>query len=359
MPVEDFFESLLREVLERELSSRDEQDLVRLTSTEGWTRVISESSRTIGIALADSLVESSTLMLAERRGSEAHTSEEVRRLYGVGLDLCEMVLRIAAEMGEEYVDRHFGTEGVPATEWVLGHLQARACRVAEEALLLLKAGFGLGAFSRWRALHEIVVVGTFIAQHGDELAVRYFEHLAVDRLRALRLASEYAHRRKGDDLPDPAELQKLQVDIDALVARYGKAFLGDYGWAADALNTVDPQPQHRGFRRLEAAVKFDHLRTNYHAASSAVHAGPALVLDPPDAYHLGSTLLTGPSLMAIATPAHAVAVALLQSTGTLLTSKQSWAAPFVLATMSELTDRAGEALVESSAKAERYAGSDA
>jgi hypothetical protein len=55
----------------------------------------------------------------------------------------------------------------------------------------------------------------------------------------------------------------------------------------------------------------------------------------------------------VATPAHAVAISLLVSIGTLLTSTESWAAPFLLETISVLCDRAGELLVAAEAEVER------
>jgi hypothetical protein len=107
--------------------------------------------------------------------------------------------------------------------------------------------------------------------------------------------------------------------VDELVVMHGAEFLGNYGWAVKALSS---QPDG-GFRGIQAATDFTHLR-DYREASSAVYAVAVWVLEPPDAEHLGTTLLTGASPLVIATPAHAVALSLLVSTGTLLTSSDSW-----------------------------------
>lgn len=328
------------------VEGRDADEVMKLVEAGFVDEVIKGSVPEIGVVLADSLEELAPQMLAERRGPEAVMADDVRRTYGRGIDLTEAVLRIASEMGEEYVESHFADEeGVPVVLWVLGHLQARACRIAEEALVLAKAGYGLGAYSRWRALHEVVVIASFVARQGEDVATRYVEHLAVDRLRSLELAAERAERLGEAPLPE-AELEELRAEVDELVERYGRPFRSDYGWAAEALGAMEPRPAHRGFRAIEAAVQFDHLRSNYHDASSAIHAGAEIVLAPPDADHFGSTLLTGPSLAGLATPLHAVAISLVQCTGTLLTSAENWAAPFVLHTMLELSDRAGRLLAE-------------
>jgi len=42
-----------------------------------------------------------------------------------------------------------------------------------------------GAMARWRTLHEINVVITLIAEHGDELAERYLAHDIDESARAL------------------------------------------------------------------------------------------------------------------------------------------------------------------------------
>jgi hypothetical protein len=188
-------------------------------------------------------------------------------------------------------------------------------------------------------------VGAFIKQYGDEVALRYFEHLAVERWRLLKAGSESG--RITDE--EEAELVKAQSNVDQLHARFGATFAGDYGWAAEALKGSP----HAGFRAIEEAADFSHLRFNYRDASASIHAGPGLALEPPGSERRGSTLLAGPSGVGIVTPSHAVALSLTVSTGTLLTSTDSWAAPFVLSAMVNLAERAGEALVAAEQEMER------
>ncbi|WP_217430933.1 DUF5677 domain-containing protein [Sphingomonas bacterium] len=51
------------------------------------------------------------------------------------------------------------------------HLHARACQVVFEIITLMENGLADGAMARWRTLHEITVVATILAEHGEELAV--------------------------------------------------------------------------------------------------------------------------------------------------------------------------------------------
>src|SRR5208337_1220140 len=120
--------------------------------------------------------------------------------------------------------------------------------IAEEALTLLRAGYGPGASSRWRSLYEIAVVATFVSQHGDETAVRYVDHLWVQQWRLLKDADESGTL----DQAGQAALEEAKREVDRLVAVHGEGFAHEYGWAAKAL----PAAAHHGFRALVDATDF-------------------------------------------------------------------------------------------------------
>jgi hypothetical protein len=346
MSIESTFEGIMMSVFERAFEGRSEDEIRRVIESDGFRERMVESVREIGGKIADTCEEGTPRMIAERRGHQAIIAEEIRRAYGPGLDRCEGVLRAAEEMGEEHVDLHFRPEGIPATQWVLGHLHARACRIGEEALLLLQHGFGLGAFTRWRALHEVVVVGRFVSQHGDEVALRYAAHVDVNRWRLYKEAEDAGRLRERDR----GDYTEAQARANELAAQYGETFLSDYGWATEALGGSE----HGGFRGIEAAVDLSGMRVDYREASGGVHAMAAWVFEPPDAEHFGTTMVTGASPIAIAAPASAVAVALLTATETLLYSKDAWSAPFVVAAIALLCQRAAEALAEGEQLVERW-----
>jgi hypothetical protein len=347
MGIEDDFRAVIENAVMRAAEQAGEDEIMRILESGKLGEAIAASAPEVGSSIADGLAERTPGLIIERRANEAGIAEMIRQAYGPGLDLCESVLRSAHEIGEEYVDLSApeGEDGVPILRWVLGHLHARSCRIAEEALVLLRAGYGLGAYSRWRALHEVVVVGEFIKQSGEDAAARYYDHMAINRWQLLKAASESGRL----DEHERGALSQAQERKDKLVGVYGEEFTSDYGWAVKALVG---QP-YGGFRGIQAATDFTHLRVDYREASSAVHAVAVWVLEPPDAEHLGTTLVTGASPLVIATPAHAVALSLLVSTGTLLTSTDSWAAPFLLSAISTLSDRAGDLLVAAEADVER------
>jgi uncharacterized protein DUF5677 len=348
MSMNEWISSTLEKALQDAFDGRSDEEVEKFVNSGALESVVDKTIPTVAATLVDGLMSGAPEMLVHRRSVEATIAEQVRRTYGRGIDLCEAILKIASECGEEYVELQFGDHpdgSVPAIPWVIAHLQARACRIAEEALLLARHGYGLGAYARWRSLHEVVVVGAFIKEHGQETAVRYVEHLMVDRWRLLVALSESGRI----DNEDRDALAEAQASVDQLVAKYGASFRDEYGWASDAL----PKNGHGGFRAIEVATEFGHLRIDYRQASAGVHACAGMVLEPPDAMHLGSTLVTGPALVAIATPASAVALSLVVCTGTLLTSSDNTATAYVLSAMLALYERATDLLGDAEAEVER------
>jgi hypothetical protein len=79
-----------------------------------------------------------------------------------------------------------------------------------------------------------------------------------------------------------------------------------------------------------------------------------MVLTPPDARDPYGTMLSGPSMVWIATPAHAVALSLCVTTSNLLRSVENPGAVFVLTAMSDIAERAGDVLVAAERDVEEY-----
>lgn len=346
--VPEHFHEIVVRALEKSLGGRPEAEVERFLQQGGVSRMLDESILTVSRHVSDSLIEAMPAMIADRKEFLATVAEEVQRVQGTGLDFVEALLKMADESGEEFVDRYFkDADGIPIMPWVLAHLQARACRIAGEALLLLRAGLGLGAYARWRSLNEIAVVGTFITQHGDDMALRYFDHIEVDRWLVLRAAEDSGRITDGER----QALAEARTQIDKLKGKYGASFLTDYGWAAEAV----ARSEHRGFRAIEHAADFGHLRFDYRCASGEIHASAAMVFTPPDARDPYQTMLSGPSLLWIATPAHAVALALCVTTNNLLASVDNPGAVFLMATMSDIAERAGDALIAAETELENQA----
>jgi hypothetical protein len=262
-------------------------------------------------------------MLKDRRKFGAYSGKQIQKIWGRPLDLLEMLVVIAEEVGDKFNNRHrpqAAKENNIVFE-ALTRIHARACQIGFEVLTLLRQGFSDGAHARWRVLHELAVVAYFIGAHDDDLAERYLLHDAVESYKALNEYQRH-YERLGYEAPDLEELDELRKIRDDLRDRYGDSYLTSYGWAAKHLGNANPS-----FSQLERAVNLEHWRPFYRLASHNVHANPKGLyfrLGVPENLPLDSDglakeiLPTGSSLFGLTDPGHSTAISLTQVTSTLL-----------------------------------------
>lgn len=275
----------------------------------------------------------------ERRRFE----KRLRRRWGAGLEKLAMLLTIARELGSNLNDdlRADHAKDNPHLVEVLTRLHARACQVADEVLVLLNSGHADGAHARWRTLHEIAVTGLFISKGGEALAERYLAHEAVESARAAKDYADCAERLGYSSL-EPGELESVIAMSDAAVAKFGGAFAGQYGWAADYL-----RKPRIGFETIERAAGVDHLRAHYRMASHNVHANVKGVLFKLGLLKEENVLLTGSSNAGLTDPAHATAISLTQITASLVVLSATLDFSVGLQVMMQLEKEIGQALLES------------
>ncbi len=210
-------------------------------------------------------------MLAERRAFRTKFEKRLAEHWGRAFALSEMVMRVAHEVGEAHYEKHVPPDGVRDYAFeALARLQARALRIAEEVLVLLKAGYGQAALARWRAVHEVAITADFILEHGDDCAERYFAHDAVETWKAMQEFQRHAEAL-GETPYTDEEVHAAEAEHDALVAKYGKRFGEDYGWAQAALAAKDPQYVKRRVtvKAIEESVGADPFRPNYRMATAS------------------------------------------------------------------------------------------
>jgi hypothetical protein len=260
-------------------------------------------------------------MSAMLKAHRKETSGFEKRLQGdwkIPFDLFEAFLVLAVEAGDEF-NNEFRKGEAEAENYVfeaLTRLHARACQIASEVLVLLKSGFADGAHARWRSLHEIAVVSSFIKIHGNEVAERYLLHDNIETYKAATLFLKY-YEALGDEPIPPGEYDSIKAVRDKLVERFGNSYKNNYGWASSALEKSDPK-----FCDIEENSGLDHLRPYYKLASHNVHANPKGVM-----FRLGllgnaqNILLAGPSNFGFTDPAQGTAFSLGLVTVTLITTK--------------------------------------
>ena len=244
--------------------------------------------------------------------------KELKRHWRRPLSLLDLFIQISTESGDDFNKemREEVQEREEAVLDVLTFLHGRGCQIALEILTLLRSGFADGAHARWRSLHEIAVIGQFVAKYGQETAEQYRLHDSIQRL---KLVEEHrAYEEKLDEEPIPQdEYDVLRQECEELELRFGRSFRRDYGWATSAL-----QSEHVTFRDIEQDVELDLLRPYYRMASDNIHANAhgiyfRLGLDP-DREPL---ILAGPSDMGLETAAQMTAISLNQITIALLTTR--------------------------------------
>jgi hypothetical protein len=235
--------------------------------------------------------------------------------YETGFELLAMLLTLSRDVGDQVNTevRPRKRRGASFTYVdVLTRLHARACQIADEVTVLLRAGYADGAMARWRSLHEVSIVMLFIAQHGPETAVRYSDHEAVESWKAALGYNDMAARLSFEPFT-PAEMARLEHDKVTIAAKYEKGYGTDYGWAALAAKKKEPT-----FADIEKAVGLDHFRPFYKFASHNVHAGPKGAFYRLSVLGDRKLLPTGSTNVGLTDPAQNIALSITQATATVV-----------------------------------------
>lgn len=279
---------------------------------------------------------------AESRRQKQEITEFRSRLYDrwrTGISKLHMLVTMARELGDNInrdARRDPGALG-PIVVDVLTRLHARSCQVAEEVIVLLETGFANGAMARWRTMHEIAVTAAFISEHGNECAQRYSDHQIVESYRG---SNEYqaVYKRLGYAPIPPKEMDEIRKQYDNVIRKYGKAFSGQYGWAAKDLSGVQPV-----FKEIEKAAKIDHLRGHYRMASHGVHANSKGIFFSMTSLFPSEVLLAGASNSGLADAGAGAAHSLLMVSATLLSLSSNFDYQVAVRMMGLLGDEIGSA----------------
>ncbi len=262
--------------------------------------------------------------------------ERLEDRWGEALDLCELMRLLSLEAGIQYHDEH--RDNGSAKHDVLAKLHAKGCLVADEILMLLRHGYASGADARWRALHEVAVIGCFLAAGDEELALRFLDYGHVESLAGARDYQNNADALGYEPFSDE-EIKGMEAAVADLARKYGLLFKGRYGWAADHFGHAP------SFREIEQAANLDHYRSYYRMASHPVHAGPKGILFNLGLFDDAQMMLAGPSNAGLADPGHAMCISLAQITTAFVTLTASVRHLVTLRVLLQLSDRAGEALI--------------
>ena len=238
----------------------------------------------------------------------ARTRTVIARDWGAAIDASRLLVTLCTQEGETFNDRHLRSQRGTIRDEARARLHIRACRIAEEIILLLEHGHAEGALARWRTLHEVAVVATLIKEGGDDLAERFFDHDAVEQKRML---DDYrrAALAAGEPSPPAAQAREIERSFDDMVTRYGKHFQGMYGWASEQLGL----PKEPKFHDLQDAIGSLSLKHRFRVASSSNHASVATLGQP--VHHWDpTTTIPGAFAAGFEGPAVDTAQAIVQAT---------------------------------------------
>lgn len=259
------------------------------------------------------------------------------------IDLLESFIWVAFNAGKEFNDKN-RAEASRRDDHVfeaLSRLHAKACQTSFAVLTLLRSGFADDAYARWRSLHEIAVIGSFISENGQKLAEKYLQHQVIQQCKIIRAQIEAQGPNSVEEVFQD-ELDDWESRQKELLGLYGKRYKSDYGWAEEAL-----KGNSLTFRAIEEQVQLNELRPNYRMASDNVHANSRglyfrLGLDQ----NGGNVILAGASNVGLAEPGPSTAISLKQITVTLLDTKPNPDTPIATKILASLVDEIGQAFLE-------------
>jgi hypothetical protein len=231
---------------------------------------IPQVARQLGGSFTQAIHRAAQQNVAASQAQVEYVRLRLRGQWSKAFDWLCALIGIAEDLHEVVRETYHAAPVAKRTHMLEAQLQvhARACHTTWEILTLLEFGHPDGALARWRTIHEIACVSSFLLEKGEVCAERYLRHEDVDALRAAKAFNKAAILSKGRKV-SPTEMAFLERRVTRLAKRFGEPYRSEYGWASDALGIKSPR-----FSDVEAAVGLGHARQSYRLASGAIHAGP-------------------------------------------------------------------------------------
>jgi len=240
--------------------------------TEAISKAVPEAVGAAADIIVEDLLQSAHENAAQLRTEQANRVQSVQRIWGVALDELDFLRHLVLEWGHEAFKLRSGPYARQNTAFALSRLLTRAFDVVGEIVVLGRNGYADGALARWRSLHELCVIAMFLAKQSDHCALMYLSHHRVEELKLLDV-DRSSGTANAKDIHSDRRIGRLRREKAALVARFGNAFAGDYGWASVELGAAKTK-----FRELESHVGLNLLRRGYQRANSTVHGGALATL---------------------------------------------------------------------------------
>lgn len=186
----------------------------------------------------------------------------------------------------------------------LQNIQARALLVSRECLTLIKNGYPDGAFSRWRTIYELSVIGKLLYdENNQDLCEKYLNYYHIQEYLDERNSRERGHQDHTDE-----SFKFLKQNYDFMISKYGQNYVkGDYGWANSLFNK-----NRVTFQEIKDRVDMDKLYGYYKLSSAYIHGNHKANEEPLGVIpNLEKLKLVGPSNYGLSIPMQNVAISLV------------------------------------------------
>ncbi len=185
----------------------------------------------------------------------------------------------------------------------LQNIQARSLLISRECLTLIKNGYPDGAFSRWRTIYELSVIGKLLYdENNQDLCERYLNYYHIQEY----LDEKYL-RERGQQNHTDESFKILKYNYDFMIDKYGQNYVkGVYGWANNIFK------KKVTFKEIKDRVDMDNLYGYYKLSSNYIHGNhkaneESLGVIP----NLEKMKLVGPSNYGLSIPMQNVAISLM------------------------------------------------
>ncbi|CAI2719271.1 DUF5677 domain-containing protein [Nitrospina watsonii] len=260
-------------------------------------------------------------MLKERRTAIEAFENRHKSRWENALNLLETQIVISEELSQEFHNgfhennQEMETPLDHITFEALHNLHTRGLLIGREILCLLKAGYADGALARWRSLHEIAVIISFLCniENKEEISTRYILSREAQTLKAMENLNKHANKARLEPFTEE-EMAEARDHCNNIKNQYGEELVNDYGWASPVLKNKNPK-----LIDLEKYTELDHWRPRFKWASNYIHGSfkphnSLLGLCEAEEETEGNLYLIGPSNSGLTDPGHMTSISLLIST---------------------------------------------
>lgn len=187
---------------------------------------------------------------------------------------------------------------------VLSFFYFRVQNIVGEIETLMRSGYPIAAFARWRLLYEFSMFAEFIVQHGPEVARAYQEFQVMDTVDVMRAFSKVRSLSSQEEVV----LANLETELQNLCTKYSVPERDTLGWTAPAFPTG-----RRTIHRLVRTVQDEYIKQGmqqpldlwpFYVLSNTVTHASSMTTGLPGGNAMFDTLgEPGPSLAGLVSPA--------------------------------------------------------